>query len=79
MDIRKLNSILKREEGPKLDFKLRLELWNETGKKELAKDVCAIANSNGGRGHIIIGIEDKTKRIVGINDKICSKKNKFSR
>ncbi|MBE6071914.1 MAG: ATP-binding protein [Clostridium butyricum] len=68
MDIRKLNSILKREEGPKLDFKLRLELWNETGKKELAKDVCAIANSNGGRGHIIIGIEDKTKRIVGIND-----------
>lgn len=68
MDIRRLNSILKREEGPKLDFKLRLELWNETGKKELAKDVCAIANSNGGRGHIIVGVEDKTKRIVGIDD-----------
>ena len=44
MDIKKLRSILKREEGTKLDFKLKLELWNETGKKELAKDVCAIAN-----------------------------------
>ena len=68
MDIKKLRSILKREEGTKLDFKLKLELWNETGKKELAKDVCAIANSNGGRGYIIVGIEDKTKRIIGIED-----------
>lgn len=68
MDIKKLRSILKREEGTKLDFKLKLELWNETGKKELAKDVCAIANSNGGRGYIVVGIEDKTKRIVGLDE-----------
>ena len=47
MDIKKLQRLLKKEEGTKLDFKLRLELWNETGKKELAKDVCAIANSKG--------------------------------
>ncbi len=66
MDLKKLKSLLKREEGPKLDFKMRLELWNETGKKELAKDVCAIANSKGGRGYIIVGIEDKTKRIIGL-------------
>lgn len=66
MDLKKLNSILKKEEGPKLDFKLRLELWNETGKKELSKDVCAIANSKGGRGYIIVGIQDKTKNILGI-------------
>ena len=68
MELKRLRSLLKREEGPKLDFKMRLELWNETGKKELAKDVCAIANSKGGRGHIIVGIEDKTKRIIGLNE-----------
>lgn len=67
MDIKKLKVLLKKEEGTKLDFKLSLDLINESGKKELAKDICAIANSKGGRGYIIIGIEDKTKKIVGID------------
>ena len=58
MDIKKLQRLLKKEEGTKLDFKLRLELWNETGKKELAKDICAIANSKGGRGYIVVGVVD---------------------
>ena len=68
MDIKKLQRLLKKEEGTKLDFKLRLELWNETGKKELAKDVCAIANSKGGRGYIVVGIIDKSKVIEGIKE-----------
>ena len=68
MDSRKLLSLIKKQEGTKLDFKLRLELYNETGKKELTKDICAIANSKGGRGYIIVGIEDKTKEIIGIQE-----------
>ena len=68
MDSKKLLSLIKRDEGTKLDFKLRLELNNETGKKELTKDICAIANSNGGRGHIIVGIKDKSKEIIGIQE-----------
>lgn len=67
MDVKKLMSLIKREEGTKLDFKLRIEIWNETGKKELTKDVCAIANSNGGRGYIIVGVQDKTKKIIGLS------------
>ncbi|MCX7885295.1 MAG: putative DNA binding domain-containing protein [Caloramator sp.] len=67
MDIQKLIQLLSKEEGPKLDFKLKLITDTESSKKELAKDVCAIANSRGGRGYILFGIEDKTKRIVGIN------------
>ncbi len=66
LDKEKLLQLLKREEGPKLDFKLRLSLSTESEKKELTKDVIAISNSRGGRGHIIFGIEDKSKRIVGI-------------
>ena len=65
---KKLKSLIKRQEGTKLDFKLKLSLQYESGKKELAKDVCAIANSKGGRGYIIIGIEDKTRKVVGLAD-----------
>lgn len=68
MNSKKLLDLIKKQEGTKLDFKLRLELYNETGKKELTKDVCAIANSNGGRGYIIVGIGDKTKEVVGIQE-----------
>lgn len=68
MDGKKLLSLIKREEGTKLDFKLRLELHCETGKKELTKDICAIANSSGGRGYIVVGIEDKSKKIIGLQE-----------
>ncbi|MCI1945442.1 AlbA family DNA-binding domain-containing protein [Clostridium luticellarii] len=68
MNIKKFLSLLKRSEGPKLDFKQCINVENDSGRKELAKDICAIANSRGGRGYLIIGIEDKTKRIVGISE-----------
>lgn len=67
MDQNRLKQLLKRGEGPKLDFKAALHLSTESEKKELTKDVIAIANSRGGRGYIIFGIEDKTKKLIGIN------------
>ena len=68
MDSKKVLSLIKRNEGLKLDFKLKLDLSNETGKRELTKDICAIANSNGKRGYIVVGIQDKTKKIIGITE-----------
>lgn len=68
MDSKRLLSLIKKDEGVKLDFKLRLSLQYESNKKELAKDISAIANSRGGRGYIIIGVEDKSKKIVGLKD-----------
>lgn len=68
MDKRKLLKLIEMEEGTKLDFKLKLDLNFESAKKELAKDICAIANSNGGRGYIIVGVEDKTKAIIGLEN-----------
>lgn len=67
MDKKKLAQLLKMEEGPKLDFKASLSLETESEKKELAKDVIAIANSSAGRGYIIFGVEDKTKVILGVD------------
>ena len=66
MDKYKLERLLRREEGPKLDFKATLHLSTESEKKELTKDVIAMANSRGGRGYIVFGVEDKTKNILGI-------------
>lgn len=67
MDEQKLRKLLKKEEGPKLDFKQKLELRTESQKKEFSKDIIAIANSRGGRGYIIYGVQDKTKKIIGVN------------
>ncbi|MBU3159926.1 putative DNA binding domain-containing protein [Clostridium frigoris] len=67
MDLKRISMLLKRDEGTKLDYKQKIDILLESGKKELAKDVSAIANSRGGRGYIIIGVEDKTKRIIGID------------
>lgn len=66
MDIQKIKQLLAREEGEKLDFKACLCLLTESDKKELVKDVTAMANSRGGRGYILFGVEDKTKKILGI-------------
>jgi len=66
MNNQKLQYLLSQKEGPKLDFKAKLNLKTASGKKELAKDIIAIANSQGGRGYLIIGVEDKTKNIIGV-------------
>lgn len=69
LDKQKLIALLQKSEGTKLDFKAQLSLKTDSEKKELAKDVTAIANSRGGRGYIVFGIADKTKKILGIEDK----------
>lgn len=69
LDRQKLYTLLQKPEGTKLDFKAILSLKTESEKKELAKDVAAIANSKGGRGYIVFGIEDGTKNILGIEGK----------
>lgn len=66
VDVHKLKKLLKRPEGKKLDFKRKLLLKHNNDKKEFVKDICAIANSKGGRGYLVYGVEDKTKEIVGV-------------
>ena len=69
MDADRIRQLLRCEENPKLDFKATLHLRTEGEKKELTRDVIAIANSRGGRGYILFGIEDKTKKPLGIEPK----------
>lgn len=67
MDINKLQQLISQPEGFKLDFKEKLQLNTESDKKEFVKDVCAIANSSGGRGYIVFGVKDKSKEIIGVD------------
>lgn len=63
----KLMYLLTQREGPKLDFKEDFNLELHQNRKELAKDIVAMANTQGGRGYLIYGVKDKTKEIVGVD------------
>ncbi len=62
MDRQKLKQLLKAEEGPKLDFKEVLRLVNESDKKELTKDVIAMANSRAGAAISSLAYRTKPKK-----------------
>lgn len=53
------------EETPTLDYKEDLHLETDGDKAEFVKDVIALANS-GELAHIIVGVEDKTGKSVGL-------------
>lgn len=59
-----INNLIQQQENEKLEFKK--ELTSTSDKKSFLKDVCAFANTNG--GFIIIGIENNTKEIIGIQE-----------
>ena len=57
--------IEKEDEGPTLDYKEELNLEKEGDKAQFVKDILSLANS-GQTTHIIIGVEDGTRKLVGI-------------
>jgi predicted HTH transcriptional regulator len=56
-----IQKLLIKEEGKTLEFKL-----NTSSLSGIIKTVVAFANTAGGT--IVVGIEDKTKRVVGLAD-----------
>lgn len=48
-------------ETPKVDLKEDLDLSSRRGKAEFAKDVTAIANTQGKKGYLIIGVKDSSQ------------------
>lgn len=75
MNNHKLETLLKRGESPKVDFKAEFHMKSEQQKRELAKDVIALANTKGGRGYLIYGVEDKSKSIVGIDPSLFTEES----
>ena len=66
ININRIKQIIeKEEEGPTLDYKEDLNLQTDGDKAQFVKDVLSLANS-GQTAHIIIGIEDGTRKLKGI-------------
>lgn len=66
-----LSTLLRREEDTDLEFKRQISesaSFTQNEKKELAKDISAIANTWGGR--IIVGFDKKENRVYGISQDI---------
>jgi hypothetical protein len=64
--IDRIKQIIENEdEGPILDYKEDLILETDGDKAQFVKDVLSLANS-GQTAHIIIGVEDGTRKLVGI-------------
>lgn len=56
------------DENSFYDKKLRLNLSTKEGKAKFLKHICALSNSNPkNNAYIVIGIEDKANRIVGVD------------
>lgn len=50
------------KETRKVDLKRELDISERPKQAELAKDICAIANTSGGSGYLIIGVQDAKER-----------------
>ena len=71
LSIQKLFQLLDcRFETSTLDFKETVDLSTAHGRVELTKDILAMANTKG--GHIVIGVEDGTFRLVGSSQELVS-------
>lgn len=66
ISVSKIRQVIEKEdEGPTLDYKEDLNLQTDGDKAKFVKDVISLANS-GETTHIIIGVEDGTRKLVGI-------------
>ncbi len=54
-----IRSLIETGEGPRVEWKLRLNLDTNSGKDEFAKDLSAMANTGPGEGYILVGVSDR--------------------
>jgi len=69
MNSKKLEELLEEEESIHLEFKEALDLSNANARAraKFLREVLSLANSPIRVGYLVIGIEDETKRTIGIN------------
>lgn len=66
IDLDLLEELLSQDEGEALEFKECLDLASKEGKAGFLKEMLALVNSARDYAYLILGVEDKTKRVVGI-------------
>ena len=63
--IEDIEALIGQKERSRLEYKRELES-SDSSKTEILRDICAMANSNGGL--IIIGVEEKNEKCVGFKN-----------
>ncbi|MEP0806968.1 MAG: putative DNA binding domain-containing protein [Chloroflexota bacterium] len=70
MNISKLEQLLQQNESASLEFKRELDLTSNAGKAKLLREILSLANSLNERAYLIIGVDDETRRPVGLKHPI---------
>lgn len=66
----RFEKLLAEDESNYLEFKEELDLQSNGSKAKFLREVLSLANTPIRNGYIIIGVEDKTKVLVGLKNKI---------
>ena len=63
-----LVKLLAEDESIFLEFKSDLDLSSKFGKAKFLREVLSLANSPIKQGYLLLGVEDKTKKVIGVGD-----------
>jgi len=65
VDIKIIQALLQQPESTSLEFKRNIDLRNERSRAKFIKEVLSLANMHLDISYLIIGVDDKTKDIIG--------------
>ena len=68
MNTQLLGELISREEDVDLEFKQSVDLESKEGKAKFLREMLALANSVDDHSCLILGVEDKTRKLVGIKN-----------
>jgi hypothetical protein len=66
MDSQQIEKLLSFEEGANLDFKSAIDLDSKRGKVDFLVEVLGLANARSKPAFLVVGVEDKTRKIFGL-------------
>ena len=74
VDKNRLEQLLSLDENSFLDFKSEIDLESKRGKAKFLVEVLGLANSTEKPAYLILGVEDKTKKAIGISKEITEER-----
>lgn len=66
MNVNTLRELIQQDEGLNLEFKEGINLKDKYAKADFLRHILSLANSPGGPAYLLIGVEDKSKKPIGL-------------
>lgn len=74
MEQQDIERLIQSDEGESLEFKREIDLESKRGKADFLVEVLGLANAPKKPARLVLGIEDKTKKVVGIKEDIAEER-----